>query len=110
MPLLDLSPQVGFTKFCPQSHHYKNFVGFGPVVTLVEATYDGLVYAGDAVWYDYRWLHRGMPNDTEEGVLRCIIQMIVKRKTIRILSILGLSLCLKNEVSYLGKQGYFHTC
>ena len=85
VPLTDLDSTVGYTQFWPGSHRHRALVGFGPVAPLVHATYDGMVDAGDAIWYDYRLLHRGMPNvskkhDKEKGTVRCIVQVIVKQK------------------------------
>lgn len=84
IPLRNLDSSVGYTQFWPGSHRHRALVGFGPVAPLVHATYDGMVNAGDAIWYDYRLLHRGMPNvsrkEEGEGAVRCIVQVIVKQK------------------------------
>ncbi len=62
VPLIDLDHIVGFTQFWPGTHKYKELVGFGPLAEVAKATWDGTVRAGEAVVYDYRLIHRGMPN------------------------------------------------
>ena len=62
VPLIDLDHTVGFTQFWPGSHNYKDLVGFGPFAEVAKATWDGIVSAGEVIVYDYRLLHRGMPN------------------------------------------------
>ena len=62
VPLIDLDDTVGFTQFWPGSHRHKDLVGFGPFAEVAKATWDGIVSAGEAIVYDYRLLHRGMPN------------------------------------------------
>ena len=66
VPLIDLDHIVGFTQFWPGTHKYKELVGFGPFAEVVQATWDGTVRAGAAVVYDYRLLHRGMPNHSNQ--------------------------------------------
>jgi ectoine hydroxylase-related dioxygenase (phytanoyl-CoA dioxygenase family) len=78
IPLIDLNDQVGYTQFWPASHRSKNFIGFGPVAEITESTFDGKCNAGDGVWYDYRLLHRGMPNHSD--VTRPVLQVIFKKK------------------------------
>ena len=62
VPLIDLNHTVGFTQFWPGSHKHRELVGFGPFAEVAKATWDGTVRAGEAIVYDYRLLHRGMPN------------------------------------------------
>ncbi len=62
VPLIDLDHTVGYTQFWPGTHKYKELVGFGPFAEVAKATWDGKVRAGEAIAYDYRLLHRGMPN------------------------------------------------
>jgi hypothetical protein len=64
VPLIDLDHTVGFTQFWPGSHKYKDLIGFGPFAEVAKATWDGIVSAGEAIVYDYRLLHRGMPNNS----------------------------------------------
>ena len=78
IPLIDLDEQVGYTQFWPASHRNRDLVGFGKVAELAEATFDGVCSVGDAVWYDYRLFHRGMPN-TSTDTLRPVVQIIFKR-------------------------------
>ncbi len=62
VPLIDLNHTVGFTQFWPGSHKHRELVGFGPFAEVAKATWDGTVRSGEAIVYDYRLLHRGMPN------------------------------------------------
>mmetsp|Transcript_37725 Transcript_37725/g.82835 ORF Transcript_37725/g.82835 Transcript_37725/m.82835 type:complete len:364 (+) Transcript_37725:120-1211(+) len=79
IPLIDLNNEVGYTQLWPGSHRHRDLVGFGKVAEIAEATFDGKCLAGDAVWYDYRLLHRGMPNSSSD-VVRPVVQLIFKRK------------------------------
>ena len=78
IPLIDLDDETGFTQFWPGSHRSRNLVGFGKVAEVTRATLDGKGPAGCGIWYDYRLLHRGMPN--ESNVLRPVLQVIFKKK------------------------------
>ena len=78
IPLIPLNDSVGYTQFWPGSHRHRDLAGFGKVAELVEATVDGICQAGDGVWYDYRLLHRGMPN--KSSITRHIIQIVFKKK------------------------------
>ena len=78
IPLIDLDHDTGFTQFWPGTHLYRDLVGFGPIAELANATFDGMVSAGSAVWYDYRLLHRGIYNVSI--VLRPVVQVIFKQK------------------------------
>lgn len=78
LPLIDLNDDVGFTQFWPGSHRSKDFLGFGQVANIIESTFDGKCNAGDGVWYDYRVLHRGMPN--KSNMIRPVLQVIFKKK------------------------------
>jgi len=85
VPLIDLddfNDDVGYTQFWPGSHRHRDLVGFGRVAELAHATYDGMgaCKAGDGVWYDYRLLHRGMPNNSKRGTVRPVLQVIFKRR------------------------------
>lgn len=77
IPLIDLDDDTGYTQFWPSSHQYRGLAGFGPVAEIAEATYDGKCRAGDAIWYDYRLMHRGMKNIS--NVLRPILQVLFKK-------------------------------
>eukprot|EP00055_Hartaetosiga_balthica_P002651 m.4721 g.4721 ORF g.4721 m.4721 type:complete len:237 (+) comp2281_c0_seq1:616-1326(+) len=66
LPLISLNKIVGYTQFWPASHKYDELIGFGPVCPLLECELDGIVDVGSAVVYDYRLIHRGMPNKSEE--------------------------------------------
>ena len=79
LPLIDLNETVGYTQFWPGSHRNRDLVGFGKVAELCRCTFDGIVQAGDAIWYDYRLLHRGMPNRSV-STTRPVVQIIFKKK------------------------------
>ena len=79
IPLIDLDNEVGFTQFWPGSHRNRDLLGFGRVAELAGATVDGVVLAGDGIWYDYRLFHRGMPNLSND-TLRPVVQIIFKKK------------------------------
>jgi ectoine hydroxylase-related dioxygenase (phytanoyl-CoA dioxygenase family) len=79
IPLIDLNGEVGFTQFWPGSHRHRDLVGFGGVAEVTRATFDGICRAGDGVWYDYRLLHRGMPNLSKETT-RPVLQVVFKKK------------------------------
>ncbi len=78
IPLIDLNHDVGYTQFWPGSHRSSNFIGFGPVAEMTNSTCDGICKAGDCVWYDYRLLHRGMPNKSDR--IRPVLQVIFKKR------------------------------
>lgn len=62
VPLVDLNRQIGCTQFFPGSHKYSGLLGLGGAAVALGSTADALCMAGDALMYDYRVLHRGMPN------------------------------------------------
>ena len=78
IPLVDLDDATGFTQFWPRSHRNRGLMGFGPVAEIAEAAWDGKCKAGDAIWYDYRLMHRGMGNSST--LLRPVIQLLFKKK------------------------------
>ncbi|EGD78147.1 hypothetical protein PTSG_09023 [Salpingoeca rosetta] len=80
VPLVQFSPELGFTQFWPGSHKYDGLLGFGPVCPLIECAVDGLVDLGAALVYDYRLIHRGMPN-TSESSERPMLQFLYHRPT-----------------------------
>eukprot|EP00056_Hartaetosiga_gracilis_P001274 m.43903 g.43903 ORF g.43903 m.43903 type:complete len:375 (-) comp10571_c0_seq1:121-1245(-) len=75
MPLITLNKTVGFTQFWPGSHKYDELIGFGAVCPLLECELDAIVDVGNAVVYDYRLIHRGMPN-MSSGTERPLIQFL----------------------------------
>ena len=77
VPLIDLDNLVGFTQFWPGSHRYKELVGFGPFAEVAAATWDGVVPVGKAIVYDYRLLHRGMPNASTNN--RAVLQLLCRK-------------------------------
>jgi len=80
LPLIRLDDEVGYTQFWPGSHRSGELLGFGKVAELCQATWNGICpNLGDAVWYDYRLLHRGMPNRSED-TLRPVLQIVFKKK------------------------------
>lgn len=78
IPLIDLNESVGFTQFWPKSHWTKDLAGFGPIAMLTNTTFDAMGAAGDAIFYDYRLMHRGMPNNSK--LMRPVLQVVVKKK------------------------------
>lgn len=78
LPLINLNDEVGFTQFWPGSHRHRDLVGFGKVAEIAQATLDGKCNAGDGILYDYRLLHRGMPNKSSQ--IRPVVQVVFKKK------------------------------
>jgi|Transcript_6296 hypothetical protein len=78
IPLIDLDDATGYTQFWPASHRNRDLMGFGTAAEITEATWNGKCKAGDAIWYDYRLMHRGMAN--QSTVLRPVVQVLFKRK------------------------------
>ena len=84
VPLVDLDHTLGFTQFWPGTHKYKELVGFGPFAEVAKATWDGTVRTREAIVYDYRLLHRGMPNysNTKSKVYhpyRAVLQLLCRK-------------------------------
>jgi len=77
IPLIDLDDATGFTQFWPASHRNRGLMGFGPAAEIAEATWDGKCKAGDAIWYDYRLMHRGMGNSSK--AIRPVVQVLFKK-------------------------------
>lgn len=77
IPLIDLDDETGYTQFWPGSHQSRGLAGFGLVAQITESTWNGKCNAGDAIWYDYRTMHRGMQNCKK---LRPVLQILFKRK------------------------------
>lgn len=78
IPLIDLDDDTGYTQFWPASHRSKGLIGFGPLAEIIDATWNGKCKAGQAIWYDYRLMHRGMRNSS--SLLRPVLQLLFKRK------------------------------
>ncbi|KAL3791730.1 hypothetical protein HJC23_007497 [Cyclotella cryptica] len=78
IPLIDLDDNTGYTQFWPASHRNKGLMGFGPLAEIVDATWNGKCEAGQAIWYDYRLMHRGIRNSS--CTLRPVLQVLVKHK------------------------------
>lgn len=79
IPLIDLNQDVGYTQFWPGSHRNSSWMGFGRLAEVTSSTFDAVCNSGDALWYDYRLFHRGMPN-ISSNILRPIVQIIFKKK------------------------------
>ena len=79
-PLVDLSPTLGFTQFWAGSHKVKGLIGFGSAAKVLRGTVDGIVPAGGCVAYDYRLMHRGMRNDSE-NTTRPVLQFLYAKHT-----------------------------
>jgi ectoine hydroxylase-related dioxygenase (phytanoyl-CoA dioxygenase family) len=79
VPLIDLTHETGFTQFWPGTHHAEHLLGFGGAAQVLQCTADAACTAGSAVLYDYRVLHRGMPN-VSAGTRRDVVQVVYHRK------------------------------
>lgn len=77
IPLINLGDDTGYTQFWPASHRNRGVMGFGSVAEIAEATWDGKCNAGDAIWYDYRLMHRGMSNASH--VVRPVLQVLFRK-------------------------------
>jgi hypothetical protein len=64
IPLVDLSHTNGYTEFWAGSQHYSKLFEKKGVQALPGGT-DAIVDAGDALLYDFRTVHRGMPNSSD---------------------------------------------
>jgi hypothetical protein len=82
LSLIDLNPTVGFTQFWPGTHRLSGLAGFGRAAPLLGCAVDGLVAAGGCVAYDYRLMHRGMPNRSA-GTQRPLIQLLYHHPSYR---------------------------
>ena len=82
LALIDLDPTVGFTQFWPGTHRHSGLAGFGRAAPLLGCAVDGLVPAGGCVVYDYRLMHRGMPN-LSAGTQRPLIQLLYHHPSYR---------------------------
>jgi len=80
IPLIDLYDETGYTQFWPASHQSRGLAGFGPVAQITDSVWNGKCNAGDAIWYDYRTMHRGMQNCSSSKKLRPVLQILFKRK------------------------------
>jgi len=78
IPLIDLDEDTGYTQFWPGSHVSKRLAGFGQVAEITQSTWNGRCNAGDAIWYDYRLMHRGIRNTST--MLRPVLQILFKKK------------------------------
>lgn len=74
VPLVDLDSLVGFTQFWPGTHHHPKLAGFGASAPILGCNVDATLAAGGAAIYDYRLLHRGMPN--QSSVERPVLQFV----------------------------------
>lgn len=64
VPLIDLDRSTGYTEFWAGSHKYSNLMQKKGLQSL-PGGHDGIIYKGDCLLYDYRTIHRGMPNDSQ---------------------------------------------
>jgi ectoine hydroxylase-related dioxygenase (phytanoyl-CoA dioxygenase family) len=74
VPLIPLNESVGYTQFWTGSHKNEGLIGFGAAAELLEGTVDAIGNDGDAILYDYRLMHRGMANHSDQ--LRPILQFV----------------------------------
>jgi ectoine hydroxylase-related dioxygenase (phytanoyl-CoA dioxygenase family) len=63
VPLVDLTLDNGYTEFWAGSQHYNTLLEKQGVQTLPGGTH-ALLSTGDALLYDFRTIHRGMPNNS----------------------------------------------
>jgi hypothetical protein len=75
VPLVDLSPEVGFTQFWAGSHRSEGLIGFGAAALVLRGNVDGIIKKGGCVAYDYRTMHRGMGNASKD-TLRPVLQFL----------------------------------
>lgn len=61
VPLLDLTDETGYTEFWAASHRYDQLLTKKGEQSLPGGTL-GVISKGDCLLYDYRTIHRGMPN------------------------------------------------
>eukprot|EP01104_Vermistella_antarctica_P010311 TRINITY_DN2744_c0_g1_i1.p1 TRINITY_DN2744_c0_g1~~TRINITY_DN2744_c0_g1_i1.p1 ORF type:complete len:472 (+),score=89.34 TRINITY_DN2744_c0_g1_i1:335-1750(+) len=83
LPLIPLDESVGFTQFWPRTHppHCEPLIGFGAAAPLLGAAVDGIASSErSSIMYDYRLLHRGMPNKSE-ATQRPVMQFLYHLKT-----------------------------
>ena len=66
------------TQFWLGTHIYRDLLGFGGLAGVLSSGTDGTVKAGGAVMYDYRLMHRGMPNRSTD-TLRPVLQFLYHR-------------------------------
>ncbi|GAX76815.1 hypothetical protein CEUSTIGMA_g4261.t1 [Chlamydomonas eustigma] len=80
IPLIDLDQEVGFTQFWPGTHTRSGLLGFGGAATLLGCAVDAVVQAGSCIMYDYRLMHRGMPNKSV-GTERPLLQLLYHKQS-----------------------------
>jgi ectoine hydroxylase-related dioxygenase (phytanoyl-CoA dioxygenase family) len=61
VPLIDLDRSTGYTEFWAGSHRYSKLLQKKGTQAL-PGGHDGIIKKGDCLLYDYRTIHRGMPN------------------------------------------------
>jgi len=66
IPLIDLNQTTGYTEFWAGSHKYNNLLQKKGMHAL-PGGHDGTISRGDCLLYDYRVIHRGMPNESKYG-------------------------------------------
>eukprot|EP00565_Helicotheca_tamesis_P003874 CAMPEP_0185726698 /NCGR_PEP_ID=MMETSP1171-20130828/2590_1 /TAXON_ID=374046 /ORGANISM="Helicotheca tamensis, Strain CCMP826" /LENGTH=279 /DNA_ID=CAMNT_0028395093 /DNA_START=38 /DNA_END=877 /DNA_ORIENTATION=- len=82
LPLVDLTPQLGPTQVRPGTHHHTR--NLAPMMLAAKARktlrppLTPILNAGDALVFDYRVLHRGLPNVTANS--RPILVMAFAKK------------------------------
>mmetsp|Transcript_4932 Transcript_4932/g.7122 ORF Transcript_4932/g.7122 Transcript_4932/m.7122 type:complete len:419 (-) Transcript_4932:135-1391(-) len=64
VPLLDLDEETGYTEFWAGSHKYDKLLSKKGEQSLPGGT-RGVMSMGDCLIYDYRTIHRGMPNKSK---------------------------------------------
>jgi ectoine hydroxylase-related dioxygenase (phytanoyl-CoA dioxygenase family) len=64
LPLIDLDRSTGYTEFWAGSHKYQLLLQKKGLMAL-PGGHDGLLKKGDCLLYDYRTIHRGMPNTSK---------------------------------------------
>jgi hypothetical protein len=64
VPLIDLDMSTGFTEFWAGSHKYSKLLAKKGEQALPGGT-NGILKKGECLLYDYRTIHRGMPNTSK---------------------------------------------
>ena len=64
------------------SHTTSGLLGFGSAAGILRGAVDAVLPAGGCVAYDYRLMHRGMPNRSE-GTVRPVLQFLYADHTYR---------------------------
>lgn len=103
-PLVDLCPTLGFTQFWAGSHRSAGLIGFGAAAQVLRGAVDGVVPAGGCVAYDYRLMHRGMSN-TSEDTVRPVLQFMYAKQSYKETKNYGATSLFEPAVAAAGAAG-----